>query len=165
MRQITINHNNGHSTTYNLIDGGKDKPIAYREETPILLWTALEYARKNRIRVRIYLGDPITGKCWNEEHDIFGYIGLSKGKDAYFPILVYNSRSMGGGSLMDDNIIKLVSTNPYQTLFKTDNFIKPQVEIKLSTEEGYTHSVYIDGELYSNHKTIEQAERLQKKMQ
>lgn len=160
MKQLTINYSNGNSTTYNLVQGEKDMPIAYNEVTNEKLIKAIERARTNKTRVRIYLGDIKSGKCWNEENDIFGYIGLSKGKQAYYPILVHNTRSFGGGNLGESCIIKMVESSTKRVLYVADNFTQSTFEVKPSTQDGYTHSVYIDGELYSNHKTEKQAKRL-----
>lgn len=161
---LTIKHASGGETTYQLIEGAKDMPIAYHYSTDSEVINALERARKNRTRVRIYLGNTATGEAWNEEHDIFGYIGLSKGSQAYYPILVYNTNSFGGGSLLDHCIIKIKESNGGKILYQNKNFIQPLIEVRESTTEGYTHSVYINNQIYSNHKTEKQAKTLQKRL-
>lgn len=150
--------------TYQLINAEKSMPIAYNEKTNEKVIAAIERARINRQRIRIYLGDTETGKCWNEEHNIMGYVGLSKGYEAYFPILVYNERSYGGGSLMDDCIIKIKEAKGGYILYQSKNFQQPNIEVKESKETGYTHSVYVEGELYSNHKTERAAILLKNKL-
>jgi len=165
MKKLTINHSNGNSTTYNLFeDRNLSMPIAYHEETSPLVVNALENARVNHYRIKIYLGDINTGKCWNEEHDIYGYIGLSKGYEAYFPILVNNSRSFGGGSILDNCIVKIKESKGERVLFQASNFQQPIIEIRESKEHGYTHSLYIDNVLYSDHKTELSAIRLKNKL-
>ena len=158
MRTLTIDHNNGHKSTYKLIEDRNDLPIAYHEETPEPLIRELETARIARRRIKVYLGDRETGRNWNEEHDTTGTIGLSRGTDARYPLLIPNIRSTGGGHLMDNCIIQLkvdgriVYKHP---LFKQSNF-----ELKQSDTPGYTHSVYIDGKPYSNHKSERSAKLL-----
>lgn len=161
---LTIKHASGGETTYQLIEGAKDMPIAYHYSTDSEVINALERARKNKTRVRIYLGNTATGECWNEEHDIFGYIGLSKGREAYFPILVHNTNSFGGGSLLDHCIIKIKESNGGRVLYQNKKFIQSIIEVRESTMEGYSHSVYIDNQIYSNHKTEKQAIALQKRL-
>lgn len=163
-KTLTIKHKNGGKTTYKLIEGDKPMPIAYHYATNSEVINALERARKNKTRVRIYLGNTATGECWNEEHDIFGYIGLSKGNEAYFPILVHSANSSGGGSLLDHCIIKIKESNGGRILYQNKNFIQPLIEVRESKIEGYTHSVYIDNQIYSNHKTEKQAKTLQKRL-
>lgn len=165
MNTLTINHSNGNSTTYQLIEGGKDKPIAYHLETDKRVISAIESARKNRQRIKVYLGDTKTGKCWNEENDVFGYVGLSKGRDAYYPILVAKANSLGGGVLLDHCIIKIRESKGGRILYQSENFQQPNITIRENyPEENYPYSLLIDGNLYSNHKTERQAILLKNKL-
>jgi len=164
MKTLTIDHNNGHSTTYQLIEDGNNLPIAYNAKTSTKVIEVLERCRKNRIRVKLNYGNIQTGKSWNEENDTIGYISMSKGYNARFPILVYNQRSFGGGSLMDDNILKIQESKGKRVLYQAANFQQSIFEIKGSTINGYIHSLYINGELYSNHKTERAAKMLLEKL-
>lgn len=103
MNTLTIEHGNGNLTTYQLIQDGNNLPIAYHVETSAKVIEVMERARKNKERVKIHFGDVTTGKDWNEENDTIGIIGLSRGKNARFPILLHNARSNGGAQ----NLIKL----------------------------------------------------------
>lgn len=149
-----------------LIQEGNDLPIAYHEETPEQLIQELEKARKSRQRIKIYLGDPKTGKSWNEEHYTTGTIGLSRGTQARYPLLIATRRSTGGGTLMDDRILKLKVEG--RTVYTHPNFKQSIFEIKeagpLTKAGGYTHSLFIDGELYSNHKSERSAKLLLNKL-
>lgn len=164
MRTLTIDHKNGHSTTYQLIEDGNNLPLAYHVETNRKVIDTLEYCRKNRLRVKINYGDIETGKSWNEEHDTMGYVSMSKGYEARFPILVHNARAYGGRSLMDNSVLKIQESKGKRVLYQAPNFQPSTFEIKESTKHGYTHSLYIDGSLYSNHKSLKSAEQLKKKL-
>lgn len=166
MEQLTINHDNGHSTTYNLYNvPARSLPIAYHADTAPEVVAAIESARVSHCRIRIYLGDTKTGKCWNEENDIFGYVGLSKGDKAYYPLLVHNERSFGGGSLMDHCIIKIKESKGNRVLYQAPNFQQPVITIHAgSNEPGYTHELFIDGFLHARCPSQQYAERLKKKM-
>ena len=126
----------------------------YADTDPKLI-PILERIRENRTRIRVYYGDKDTGKCWNEEYDIMGYIGRTTGNKSL--ILVYNKRSYGGGILLTDCILKIKETNGGRALYVHPNFKTPQVEAK-GTE------VYIDGELYGRCETEQRAKRLANKM-
>lgn len=165
MKTLTIDHKNGHSTTYQLIEDGSSLPIAYHLETPKEVINVLENCRKNRIRVKVYLGDIKTGRDWNEENDVTGYIGLSKGSEARFPILVHNERSMGGGSLMDDCILKIKESKGKRVLYCNPIYKAPVIEIhEGSTIDGYTHVTLVNGETFGHHKSLASAKRLQTKL-
>lgn len=107
MKTLVIDHNNGYKSEYKLIEQPGNLPIAYNAQTSQQVVDALEKCRVNRTRIRIYLGDAATGRDWEESFDVTGYIGLSRGYEARFPILVHNARSMGGGSLLDHCIVKI----------------------------------------------------------
>jgi hypothetical protein len=89
---------------------------------------------------------------------------MSKGYEARFPILVYNARAYGGGSLMDDNVLKITESKGGKVIYQAANFQPSTFEIKESTQSGYTHSLYINGELYSNHKSEKAAIQLKNKL-
>lgn len=73
---------------YKFIDGGKDKKIAYPGDMSNELVTALEKARVNESFVTLSVGDMKTGESWGDLYDNKGIIGLSRGRDYLYPILV-----------------------------------------------------------------------------
>ena len=77
---------------------------AYSINTPIPVIEILEKARQNRTRIRIWYGKD--GQCWNEEFDTIGTVGRSTGHFKV-PLLIKNSRSMGGGAILDDCIVRI----------------------------------------------------------
>lgn len=164
MKTLIIDHKNGHSTTYQLIEDGQNLPLAYHAETNKGVIDTLEYCRKNRIRVRLHYGDIETGRDWNEEHDVMGYVSMSKGHKARFPILVYNERAYGGGSILDHCIIKICAAKGKRILYKAENYQQPVFDIVSSDLPEYGFNVNINGQLYSRHKTEKQAKNLIKKM-
>ena len=97
--------------TYHVVDG-----TSYHKETPDKLIQILESARRNQTRITVDYGDVKTNKSWNEEYDITGYVGRSTGINK-IPLLVHNSRSMGGGSLLDHCIIKVVTSKGKRVLY------------------------------------------------
>lgn len=165
MTTLVIDRKNGNSTIYQLIPDGQNLPLAYHVETDKKVIDVLEYCRKNRIRIKLNYGDVQTGKSWNEEHDTMGYVSMSKGHEARFPILVNNCRSYGGGSLMDNCILKIQESKGKKVLYQAPNFQPSTFEIKEgSDKEGYTHELFINGSLYSRHKSLKSAQLLQKKL-
>lgn len=82
----------------------------YKKTTNDDVIRMLEHARNNHIRITLDYGDAKTGRSWGEQYDITGYVGRSTGS-IKIPLLIYNNRSMGGGSILDDCIISIKYAN------------------------------------------------------
>jgi hypothetical protein len=140
----------------------KDKPIAYRIDTPDNLIEVLERARQSEQRYSFKYGDMETGEGWNEEHETQGRIGLSKGTFAYFPLIVHNDRSLGGGTLMTDRILKIVCIKDKYIMYQHPKYKPPTVEIRENQEKEkypeYSHVTYINGELEARHRSLRSAQ-------
>ena len=82
----------------------------FHVETPIEVCNILNDAITSRHskRIRIFLGDKETGKDWNEFHDTIGYVGRSTGSSK-IPLMIHNTRSTGGGAILDDCIVKITA--------------------------------------------------------
>lgn len=63
----------------------------------------------SNLRVCIEYGDYLTGIPWEHEKN-YGYISQSTGR-VPIPILVHNSRSMGGQSILVKNIVSITPAN------------------------------------------------------
>ncbi len=79
---------------------------AYTADTPDYLIEILERLRLNHTRCRFYFGDINTGRDWEEQFDVFGYISRSTGR-IKIPLLINSARSLGGGALMTGCIVKI----------------------------------------------------------
>jgi len=82
------------------------KHTYYHTDTPQAVKDKLEFYLKSGHRIRLFYGDAVTGRDWMEEYDTMGTVSRSTG-DKPIPILIHNSRSMGGGGIMDHCIVKI----------------------------------------------------------
>jgi len=82
----------------------------YYEETDDKVIEVLENARLSGTRIRIYSGDTETGRDWGEVCDVTGYVGRSMGP-IQIPILLHNARSMSGGAILTDCLVKIEHAN------------------------------------------------------
>lgn len=151
-------------TIYKVSDSG----TYYSEKTPDDVIRVLESLRGKSQRIKIYVGDKVTGKDWMEESDKIGKIGRSSGP-IKIPILLSTIDSTGGGAILDDCIVKIVTSpaSSARVLYKHPNYHQGEMVI---TEEGllgnpeYTHTMRIDGEVYSRHTSLRSAQRLTAKL-
>ena len=77
----------------------------------------LERIRKNQTRVRFHWGDTKTGADWGDMHDVEGTIGRSPGW-AKIPLLIYSRRSFGGGGILTDSIVKIVTSKGKRLIYQ-----------------------------------------------
>jgi len=89
---------------------------SYDERTSQDVITILERCRLNQTRIVLDYGDVETGKSWGEVHDITGRISRSTGT-VKIPILVHNTRSFGGGGILDNCIIGIKESRGGRVLY------------------------------------------------
>lgn len=80
----------------------------YPVGTPSMVFAVLEDVSRSETRVKLAYGDPITGRDWQEEFETTGYVTRTGG--AHVVLLVHNTRSMGGGPIYSDSIVRIALT-------------------------------------------------------
>lgn len=139
---------------------------SYTSKTSDKIIAAIEQARLNSSRVRVWYGDTATGTSWNEEYDTTGKIGRSTG-GIKIPLLIANARSIGGGCLLDDCIVHMIDTKTKQVLYSHKLFKMPvaivqdiyQTDFARTIPKDYTHCVKIDGKQHAFFKSESKAKR------
>lgn len=101
---------------YKIVDG-----TYYDARTPDAVISVLEMSRKTKTRLRLDYGDTNTGQSWGEQYDILGHIGRSTGS-IKIPLLIHNSRSIGGGGILDYCIIKISESKGGRVLYRDENY-------------------------------------------
>ncbi len=91
--------------------------IYFSENTPLDLCDKLIELRNKRQRLVFDFGNTETKTSWNELHDISGYIGKTTGTKPSL-ILVYNTRSRGGGILLTNCIISIKTSKGKSLIYK-----------------------------------------------
>lgn len=146
---------------------GQTKDIHYKlvgdmyfhEDTPTEVCDIILAARKSNAKLKFHWGDSATGRDWNEENDVIGYIGKSTGRIPV-PLLLESRNSSGGGALLDHCVVKIVNNSTGKILYQHPLYKAPQVEITPSDMEGYTHNTVVNGEIYGRHTSRLDAEKL-----
>jgi hypothetical protein len=138
------------TTRYQVSENGTSFRLGTCAEVRAILDAAINSRRNYRLRV--WLGDTATGRAWaGQEHDHIGYIGRSTGS-INVPLMVYNSRSLGGGAILDDFIVRI--TCGRTVLYSHPNFSQPRYTAEAC-------AVLEDGEIYAPEcKSPEAARRL-----
>ena len=131
----------------------------YCFDTPDGVIHILDGAMKNHERIRVFYGDTETGCDWMEIYDTVGYVSRSCG-NVKIPLLIKNSRSVGGTGILDDSIVKI--TIDKVVVYQHLNYRLPDMEIREASDGlkaiGYNYSTFEDGKNDFNCKTMKQAE-------
>lgn len=143
--------------------------VHYYTATPDAVIQVLERARDNHTRLHISYGDRVTGRDWLEEFESYGYVGRSTGRSP-IPLLVHNQRSMGGGALMSDNIVRIRTSSGGRVLWQHPSYhhgvivIRPTDPLTLPNGRVLTAMVERDGDEQARFFNIEGARRYCKKL-
>lgn len=140
-----------------------DSGMFFKHDTPPEVTRQIECAKRGGYRVRLYLGDQQTGRCWMEEWDTTGRVSCSMGP-MRVPILIRTRRSMGGGAISTSCIVAI--QRGLRWLYRHPTFHMPTMEVvrKETPVEGgrgktLTHDVLLDGK---EHAAFESEERAAK---
>lgn len=134
-----------------------DSGFYFDSRTNDAIKSAIVNAHAMGTRVRVFYGDD-NGASWHEENDVIGTIGRSSGK-CKIPLLIANSRSSGGGSLLDHCIVAMIDTKTGRMLYKHPSFSTGTWSIAPAISEGYLEAAMVDGKLNAQFKKPGQAAR------
>lgn len=129
----------------------------YDARTPLEVAKVLSRLMSSSARIRIWLGDPETGKAWDEESDVVGYVGRSTGS-IKIPLLVHSERSSGGPAMLDNAIIRIDTTTGH-TLYQHPKFHTSEYKVEPAHSLGFTEAVMADGSIHAQFKKPGQAQR------
>jgi hypothetical protein len=116
--------------------------------TPDAVARILEEARLRRRRLRIYYGDRETGRDWNSNSDILGYIGRSMGP-IRVPLLLDRLSSSGGGAILTADIVKIQQADTKAVLWVHSAYHTLPMAVGPAVNTGYMEAVYRNGELHA----------------
>lgn len=114
-----------------------------------------------RQRLRIWYGDPETGRPRMDEHEVVGYVGRSMGP-VKVPLLVHNARSRGGAPIAAHCIVRIDWIAERRTMYQHPKWYFPGAFIERSrTIDGHWElHIHHEGRPFSLHPTPDDARRL-----
>lgn len=117
------------------------------------LLQSLESVHGSGKRIRVFYGDKVTGRSWNEEHDVMGRLSNSGGKNALL-ILLNNRRSYGGGAILDDCIVRIDIIDEKRTIYKHSNF-----HVALEQKDNEVYESFNNGALFAKFDNADKARK------
>ena len=128
----------------------------FHPETSLKVRALLESLLANRARVRIWLGDAVTGRAWTEEHDVMGRIGRSTGQIKVPLLVAANAR--GGPAILDHCIVRIDLTDrrglrgASPTLYQHPSFHTGDWSVQQSDIPEYAETVLHNGTVHARFK-------------
>jgi len=151
--------------TYQIING-----TFYDARTTVEVIQVLEAARLNRTRLHISLGETDNdrgnvGLDWLEECDITGTVSRSIGPTKV-PLLIANSRSLGGGAILDHCVVRIRQSAGGRVLYQHPQYHHGSLEIRrksnpveLSDGRVLTVDVLREGAIHASFSSFEKARK------
>ena len=90
----------------------------------------LEYRRQAGGKVRLVLGNTLTGEPWLNEYDVVGRIGRSSG-GLKVPLLLEDGAS-GGGAILTACVLSIVDWKSGRTLYRHPAYMEPDLGLQPS---------------------------------
>lgn len=137
----------------------QDTETTFHKDTVQAVRNILESARATRQRLRLHLGNTVTGELWLEEFDVVGYIGRSTGQSKV-PLLIHNSRSHGGPAILDHCILGIQDAESKAWLYRARNMKMPNLNIVHTLElenSGVLYAVFKDKEVIARFPDMKEA--------
>lgn len=98
----------------------------FHHDTPKAVVDAIVSAHFTGQRIRLWLGDKVTGKSWMDDYDVTGRVGRSMGP-IKIPLLITAPGDRGGGAIMDNNIVRLMVNG--KEVYRHPKFNQPALTI------------------------------------
>jgi len=168
------------SSKYQIVNG-----TYYDARTAAEVVRVLEQVRLKHTRIRIHLGDtegsgePVSrvtkdlGLDWLDEFDCEGTIGRSMGP-IKIPLMITNSRSMGGPGILDHCIVRIRTTGKNgRNLYRHPNYHYGKIVLRAESfpppassgdKRTYEAAALVNGQIHARFETMEKAHRWIKKM-
>ena len=115
----------------------------------------LESCRTHERKIRLILGDTLTGEPWLEEHDVVGRIGRSIGT-LKVPLLI-ESGEHGGSAILCACILAIVDWASGNFLYRHDAYREAELSIKPSADAERPWDVLRHEEVVASFRDIGQA--------
>jgi hypothetical protein len=135
----------------------RPQDTVYDPETSEKVREVLEGYRKSGKKIRVFLGDPETGRAWLGDADVFGTVSRSTGP-IKIPLLVSPGDS-GGSALLTANILRIIDAQTRQEVYRHPLYKEPDLRIQPSTTPGYAAEVIYESEVYERFTSRQQAQR------
>lgn len=123
----------------------KPRGMLFGYDTPAAVRRVLEECCASKARVRLFFGDPETGRRWLEEDDVLGRVSATRGP-IKLPLLLLSSCPSDGIAISDRNILRITRVRDGVDLYRSPLFQVPNVEVVRGAKGHSGWTVLYEGE-------------------
>ena len=116
---------------------------------------ALEAGRKSGHKVRLVLGDTVSGETWLDEYDVVGTIGRSGGT-LKVPLLV-EAGECGGAAILTACVLSVIDWRTGRTMYRHAAYRLPDLGIQPTGDSAQPWAVLRSGEAIARFADIGKA--------
>ncbi len=130
---------------------GIRSPTWFAEGTSPKVIRVLEQCRNSGNTVRVWFGDPATGRDELSQFEVYGRSGRSGGT-IRAPLLC--TETYGGGMIFTDRILRIVDVRSRKELYRHRKWHLPEIELRPNPDpstraEGYAVEALVEGRTYA----------------
>ena len=144
-----------HRELIKLAQSARDLGTWFRAATPEKLKRVINRLIHSEETIRLFRGDPQTGKMEITDFEVLGRVGRSSGV-LKVPLLLEDASGFGS-PIPDDRILRIVRASDRKVLYTVPSFRLPTFEVVLHTSADYPFGVNADGELHAAFSTYAKA--------
>ena len=115
----------------------------------------LESRRQTGDKVRLVMGNTVTGEPWLDEFDVVGKIGRSSGS-LKVPLLIEDGKS-GGGAILTAYVLTMIDWKSGRTLYRHPTYREPDLGLRPSDNPGHPWAVIHRNEVIAQFKDMGKA--------
>lgn len=133
------------------------KSIWYDLRTPGTVKAVLETVRLSGQRIRLFYGDPQSGRAWLRDRHLVGILGHSEGA-MLMPVLFFSKQATKGNPVLAHEIVRIMDVTSRADLYRHPRFHLPAMKITPFEQGDFQVAVRADGVVVRRFKTSEEAQ-------
>lgn len=127
----------------------------FKKGTPDAVKKVIDRLIHTGEKVRVFYGDPKTGKSTLDEFDMIGSLARSTGV-LKTPLLLSESDGFGA-PLLDDKVIRIIRVSDHKNLYKHPGFHVPEMKIVEGEHHQFKASVVVEGTVAARFRSYAKA--------
>lgn len=133
------------------------KPVWYDLRTSGVVKAVLEAVCLSGQRIRLFYGDPQSGRAWPRDRHLVGILGHTEGA-MLMPALFFSKQATKGNPVLAHEIVRIMDVTSRADLYRHPHYHLPAMTITPFIQGVFQVAVRADGVVVRRFKTSEEAQ-------